>query len=227
MAKDPTFITNEDSNKLLERFKTLINDTQFFDCLVGYFYSSGFNYLYKSLENTERIRILIGISTDKGTLNLIQKSRESQEKLNLSHKETKEDFSDMIITEMQNSIDSYEVEEGIRKFIEWLQSGKLEIRVFPTERIHAKLYIMSFKQGDRDKGRVITGSSNFTAAGLRDNIEFNVELKNRTDYDFSKNKFNELWKQSVDVSEEYVQTVNKKTWLNDSITPYHLYLKFL
>ena len=37
MAKDPTFITNEDSNKLLERFKTLINDTQFFDCLVGYF----------------------------------------------------------------------------------------------------------------------------------------------------------------------------------------------
>ena len=86
---------------------------------------------------------------------------------------------------------------------------------------------MSFKQGDRDKGRVITGSSNFTAAGLRDNIEFNVELKNRTDYDFSKNKFNELWKQSVDVSEEYVQTVNKKTWLNDSITPYHLYLKFL
>ena len=31
---------------------------------------------------------------------------------------------------MQNSIDSYEVEEGIRKFIEWLQSGKLEIRVF-------------------------------------------------------------------------------------------------
>ena len=72
MAKDLTFITNEDSNKLLERFKTLINDTQFFDCLVGYFYSSGFNYLYKSLENTERIRILIGISTDKGTLNLIK-----------------------------------------------------------------------------------------------------------------------------------------------------------
>ena len=226
MAEDLTFITNEDSNKLLERFKTLINDTQFFDCLVGYFYSSGFNYLYKSLENTEKIRILIGISTDKGTFNLIQKSRESQETLNLSHKETKEEFSDKIVTEMQNSKDSYEVEEGIRKFIEWLQTGKLEIRVFPTERIHAKLYIMSFKEGDRDKGRVITGSSNFTAAGLRDNIEFNVELKNRADYEFSKHKFKELWNQSVDVSEEYVQTINQKTWLNDSITPYHLYLKF-
>lgn len=227
MTSDLTFITNEDSNKLLERFRTLIKDTEFFDCLVGYFYSSGFNYLYKSLENTEKIRILIGISTDKRTFDLIQKSRESQEQFYLSHKETKEDFSNKIVTEMQNSKDSYEVEEGIRKFIQWIQSGKLEIKVFPTERIHAKLYIMSFKEADRDEGRVITGSSNFTAAGLRDNIEFNVELKNRADYEFSKNKFNELWQQSVDVSEEYVQTVNQKTWLNDSITPYQLYLKFI
>ncbi len=51
--------------------------------------------------------------------------------------------------------------------------------------------------------------------------------KNRADYEFSKNKFNEIWEQSVDVSKEYIQTVNEKTWLNDSITPYHLYLKFL
>ncbi len=75
MTNDLTFITNEDSNKLSERFKTLIKDTEFFDCLVGYFYSSGFSYLYKSLEKTEKIRILIGINTDKGTFDLIQKSK--------------------------------------------------------------------------------------------------------------------------------------------------------
>ena len=34
-------------------------------------------------------------------------------------------------------------------------------------------------KGNMDKGRVITGSSNFTKAGLSDNLEFNVELKNR------------------------------------------------
>ena len=48
-------------------------------------------------------------------------------------------------------------------------------------------------EGDSDKGRVITGSSNFTEAGLQDNLEFNVELKNRSDYDFALAKFNELW----------------------------------
>ena len=36
---------------------------------------------------------------------------------------------------------------------------------------------MTFQEGGPDDGRVITGSSNFTEAGLMDNLEFNVELK--------------------------------------------------
>jgi len=32
---------------------------------------------------------------------------------------------------------------------------------------------------------------------------------------------------SVDVSEKYIQTIQEKTWLNQNITPYQLYLKFL
>ena len=58
---------------------------------------------------------------------------------------------------------------------------------------------MTFVEGDRDKGRVITGSSNLTQSGLQDNLEFNVELKNRADYDFAIAKFNELWAVAVDV----------------------------
>ena len=90
-------------------------------------------------------------------------------------------------------------EEGVNKFIEWVNEGKLEIRAYPSQNIHAKLYIMTFKEGDRDIGRVITGSSNFTRAGLIDNLEFNVELKNRRDYEFALKKFEELWKDAVNV----------------------------
>jgi len=46
---DLTFITNEKGRNLLERFKVLIKDTDFFDVLVGYFYTSGFHALYRSL----------------------------------------------------------------------------------------------------------------------------------------------------------------------------------
>jgi len=222
---DLTFITNEQNRSLLDRFKVLIKDTRFFDCLVGYFYTSGFHALYKSLENTEKIRILIGISTNPQTAHLI---RQAQTKLNFySHAETKEQFSGLVAEEMGNSKDNREVEEGVYKFLEWLRSGKLEIKAYPAEKIHAKLYIMSFVEGDRDIGRVITGSSNFTQAGLIDNMEFNVELKNRADYDFAKNNFERLWENAVDVKDKYVETIQNRTWLNNTITPYQLYLKFL
>lgn len=54
MTTDLSFITNEKNQSLKDRFEVLIKDTSFFDVLVGYFYTSGFYALYKSLENTEK-----------------------------------------------------------------------------------------------------------------------------------------------------------------------------
>jgi len=195
---------------------------------VGYFYTSGFHALYKSLEKTEKIRILIGISTDKQTYDLlIEANKPKQRIIDFSHAETKKEVENLIEQELADSEDNSKVEEGVNKFIEWIRQEKLEIRAYPSQNIHAKLYIMTFCEGDRDVGRVITGSSNFTYSGLVDNLEFNVELKNRSDYEFAKNKFESLWKNAVDVSEKYVQTIQGKTWLNQNISPYQLYLKFL
>lgn len=172
--------------------------------MVGYFYTSGFYAIYKTLEKTDKIRILIGIGTNRQTVDLIQQT------LQFSHAEIKEQFSDTVAGEMENSEDSKQIEEGVIKFLEWLRNGKLEIKAYPTEDIHAKLYIMTFVEGDRDIGRVITGSSNFTQAGLVDNLEFNVELKTRSDYEFALQKFNELWENAVDVKERYIETIQKK-----------------
>jgi len=227
---DLTFITNEQNQTLKDRFNQLIKDSRNFDVLVGYFYLSGFHALYKSLENTEKIRILIGISTDQETYNLIETSHEEHEedmRLRPSDYETKELIGTAVENEISNSNDKLEVEEGIQKFVDWIRSGKLKIKAYPSRKTHAKLYIMTFKEGDRDVGRVITGSSNFTQSGLEDNLEFNVELKNRSDYEFARAKFNKLWEDAVDVTDDYVQTITQKTWLNENVRPYELYLKLL
>ncbi|MFH0939632.1 MAG: SNF2-related protein, partial [Planctomycetota bacterium] len=224
MNTDTTFITNKENQTLKQRFEVLIKDTRLFDCLVGYFYTSGFHAIYKSLEKTEKIRILIGISTGRQTYSLL---KESQQNLQFSHAEAKQEIEGLVEKEMEDADDNQKVEEGVVQFIEWIRGKKLEIKAYPSQNIHAKLYIMTFVEGDRDIGRVITGSSNFTQAGLVDNLEFNVELKTRVDYEFAKQKFEELWKDSVDVSEKYIQTIADKTWLNQNITPYQLYLKFL
>ncbi|MFZ8846319.1 MAG: helicase-related protein [Candidatus Hydrothermia bacterium] len=214
---DLTFITNENGKTLKERFEELIKDCKTFDCIVGYFYISGFHLIYKSLENAEKIRILVGIGVDEKTYKLIK----------FSNSEVKQYIRDEIENELSNSDDNKETEEGIRAFIEWIKNKKLEIRAYPSRNLHAKLYIFTFKEKDRDVGRVITGSSNFTQSGLIDNLEFNVELKNRADYEFAKSKFEELWEKAIDVSETYVKTIYNETWLKEDITPYELYLKFL
>ncbi|MDP1713711.1 MAG: helicase-related protein [Anaerolineales bacterium] len=229
MTTDLTFITNENGQSLKDRFNVLIKDARFFDALVGYFYTSGFYAIYKSLENTEKIRILVGISTDRKTVDLFTPAKEEKqlELADPSQKEVKEIYVGMVAKELEESQDSQNVERGVVKFIEWIKSGKLEIKVYPSQRIHAKLYVMSFREGDRDRGRVITGSSNLTQAGLADNLEFNVELERPNDYQFALDKFNELWIGAVDISEKYIETIETNTWLNQDITPYQLYLKLL
>jgi len=228
MNTDLSFITNEENISLKERFRVLIKDTSFFDCLVGYFYSSGFYAVYPALENTEKIRVLIGIGTNRQTFEMMQmEDPPIQESFNFSHAQAKQQIEDLVEAELADSEDNKYVENGVYTFIDWIRSGKLEIRAYPSQNIQAKLYIMTFRGGDRDTGRVITGSSNFTQSGLVDNLEFNVELKNNNDYEFALNKFEDLWLNAVDVSENYVQTIQGKTWLSQNITPYQLYLKFL
>ena len=227
MSSDLTFITNEQGQHLGDRFGVLLGeDTRCFDCLVGYFFISGFHRLHPALTKTEKVRILVGIKTDGATYELIQTAKKQQEFVLESHAQVRERVPGEILAEFQKSGDSAQIEDGVRKFVEWIRSGKLEVRAYPSERVHAKLYIMTFHEGDRDKGRVITGSSNFTAAGLQDNLEFNVELKNRSDYDFALQKFNELWAKSVDVTKDYVTTIEVKSPFAQ-FTPYELYLKFL
>jgi superfamily II DNA/RNA helicase len=226
MSSDLTFITNEKGQSLANRFSTLLGvNTRFFDSLVGYFFISGFHRLYPSLATTEKIRILIGLKTDQATFSLLQQAQK-QDFILKSHAEAKERLPAEILSELEHAEDTAVLEKGVATFLEWVRNGKLEIKVYPSEHLHAKLYIMTFVDGHIDKGRVITGSSNFSQSGLQDNLEFNVELKNRADYEFALQKFNQLWADAVEVSKSYVDTIDLKSPFAQ-FSPYELYLKFL
>ncbi len=240
---DLTFFTNEDGNSLLSRFKATLKDTQLFDVLVGYFRASGFYQLHESLEPVEKVRILVGLSVDRDSYDILQ----YHEQLGMidfeSHQRTKKQFQENLKTEIETSDENdNKLEIGIRKFIEFLQQEcnnseddkanggngrKLEIRAYPSKNIHAKVYIGKFHPEDRDYGFVITGSSNFSESGFIANREFNVELRKTGDVKFAENQFNKLWAESVDISEDFIDTITTKTWLNDQITPHELYLKLI
>ena len=227
---DLTFFTNEPDRNLYERFRNILkSNTQFFDVLVGYFRTSGFYLMYPSMQEIEKIRILVGINVDDKTIKIIEEANEQKQSFEMSYKRVKDEFSNDIIDDLKSSANTYEVEKGARTLISWLISGKLKIRVYPKSPIHAKVYIMRknmIKVPDQ-YGSVITGSSNFSQSGLVNNLEFNVELKDSRDVNFALGKFEELWEESIDVKDEYVNTVINDTWVRNDITPYELFLKTL
>jgi superfamily II DNA or RNA helicase/HKD family nuclease len=227
MKNDLTFFTNEPNQTLLERFKTTLKYVQYFDILVGYFRTSGFDLLSQSLEPIDKIRILVGLNVDSKSYTLILNQKQQLIDF-LSHEQTQQLCSEELIQEMEQAADTYDTERGVHKFIQFLNSGKLEIKAHPSQNIHAKVYISRFHSDKHtDYGKVITGSSNFSAAGFFHQYEFNVELKNAADVEYALEKFEDLWCEGVDISQTYVDTIRHKTWLNNQISPYHLYLKFL
>ena len=225
---DLTFFTNEEGNTLYDRFnKILSNNVKFFDILVGYFRSSGFYKMYKSMENVEKTRILVGLNLDKKSVELIQETKNITQIDFMPNIEAKKYYLEEVNEEIEKSEDSKDVEVGIKKFIEFIKSGKIEIRVYPHHPIHAKVYIMRKDLNkSEDYGKVITGSSNFSKSGLMDQLEFNVELKDSRDVRFAEEKFEELWKNSIEVSDEYIDKA-EKSWIREDITPYELFIKCL
>ena len=227
---DLTFFTNEPDRNLYERFSNILkSNTQFFDILVGYFRTSGFFRMYEAMQDVSKIRVLVGLNVDKYTVKIIDKATEEVKYDSVTQKEAKESFESDVEREFENSETSESVEQGVRVFIDWLKAGKIEMRMYTDSPIHAKVYIM---RKDMEKvpdtfGSIITGSSNFSEAGLRNNLEFNVELKDSRDVQFALDKFEDLWKKGVPITTEYIDAVEKKTWLRNDITPYEIYLKTL
>lgn len=227
---DLKFFTNEPERDLYSRFSAILkSNTQFFDVLVGYFRSSGFFKMYEALEEVEKIRILVGLNVDKYTVKIIDRVNNEANYASISTTEGKEIIVDEIEKEFENATSSSKVEKGVRIFMDWLKSGKLEMRMYTEAPIHAKVYIM---RKDQKKvpdmfGSVITGSSNFSEAGLINNLEFNVELKDYADVKFALDKFEKLWAKGTDIRDTYIEAVEQRTWMRNDITPYQLYLKTL
>ena len=230
VGTDLKFFTNEPDRDLYSRFSAILrSNTQFFDVLVGYFRTSGFFRLADAMKTVDHIRILVGLNVDRFTVKIIDRAKDEIKYAAISGNEGKRAVEEEIEREFEQVEASEAVEKGVRTFIDWLKSGKLEMRMYTAAPIHAKVYIV---RKDPDKvldtfGSVITGSSNFSEAGLLNNLEFNVELKDAPDVKFALERFETLWAKGVDIRETYIEAVEHNTWMRDDITPYQLYLKTL
>lgn len=225
------FFTNDGENTLINKFQGVFEnnrDIESFDALVGYFRASGYFRLRPFLNNVPKIRILVGIDVDKIIAKYQAKGLLFQGDANQTLSEFLKDAKE----DIQSANYSREVEDGILQFIEDISSKKIEIKAHPNRKLHAKIYIFRPENwNEHNQGKVITGSSNLTDAGLgstdQSNYEFNVILQSFEDVKFASDEFSKLWDEGIPVLPIEINKIKEETFLKEDFTPFEVYIKFL
>jgi len=229
------FITNaKESISLKNRLEKLISASTELKFLVGFFYFSGWQEIYKNLQENEGItlKILVGLQVDKYLSGIIEVEDKDESK---SYEEHFTHFMKSLGYAINNAeMDNQEFYNQVEFFIKLLENNRLIIKKTLNPN-HAKVYLFRLSENYQVTlnldGQFITGSSNLTKAGLHSQEEFNVEIR---DYGFesAEKYFDELWETAIPISE----APNGKTAIIDFlknrsqtslITPYEAYAYIL
>ncbi len=225
------FITNAPQHSLKARIRTLIQHSRELKFLVGFFYFSGWNELYRAVKerNGLTIKILVGLDTDLHLGKLLEVAEPNASQM--SQEELVGRFYTSLRTALQDeALDTQEFYEQVTFFLRLLEEGRLEIRK-TFDPNHAKLYLFRLDKNGQSlinaPGRFITGSSNLTRAGLHGQHEFNVEI---SDYGWEDAEayFDELWQSAIPLSElperreQIVRIIRRQTQVAE-ITPFEAY----
>lgn len=227
------FITNSKNATLKRRLETLISASQELKFLVGFFYFSGWQELYKTLKknNDVKLKILVGLEVDRHLGKLVEMDLQNAN----SFEEQTEYFMQSLTKAVNHKdMDNQDFHNQVNFFIELLETNRLLIRK-TFEPNHSKLYLFQLNEPTQElfgsKGSFITGSSNLTKAGLHNQHEFNVEIK---DYGYKNAEayFDNLWKTAVpitenDIGKNRVLDILKNKSIVTDITPFEAYVFIL
>lgn len=238
-------IDNTQNNTLADSLEKILPSCDRIDALVGYFYFSGFQQIYKELKD-KKIRILVGMEMDESMLDRLSKIDQLDldtipESVNRTPSKTvaKSRYYDQFAA-VFNKTDWFDNEESVQAFkvfLDKIRDGTLEIKKTSTPN-HAKMYILHFAdiftQWWITPGVVISGSSNLTFNGLRGQWERNRILREPHYYEEDKTEFEKLWHGSnniviadKDYEVEFTTQIKKRIWLYALPDPYLVYLRVL
>ena len=195
----PEFIDNRNGNTLvaalrghLEWLQEVYKQPVELSIATGYFNPEGFALIAGKLDAIPRVRLLLGAEPTPPPARPIRKPGEPRG----------DKFEDKLVREaieanlrgLLHDRDylqfAQETDASLRKLLDFLDSGKVEVRRYEKRFLHGKAYIFADDEG------VIAGSSNFTAAGLTHNLELNLGRYDPTPVKQVKQWFDELWEEA-------------------------------
>ncbi len=242
----PHDIIDNRQEKLVDHIRRILPGSQSARFAVGYFFLSGLEAVADVLANVQELRLLIGNTSSRETIEQIAESYRRLEQVSQAAEadlypkraelrwragETAAQVGNTIAAMDQTD----QAEALVGTLARLIEQGRLQVRVYTKGRLHAKAYIFDYglvydAQGHplprEERGIAIAGSSNFTLSGVTHNTELNVLVHGNANHAALSGWFQALWDEAEPFDEHLMRELDQ-SWPLATVTPYEVYLKTL
>lgn len=239
-------IIDNRNQKLVDQINCILDSSSSAHFAVGYFFLSGFTAIAERLNNIKELRLLIGNTTNRETieqiaqgyrqLELIADKVESQtypKRAEIKRMESETAANIRSSIELMDQTD--EAETLVKNLVQMIEEKRLHVKVYTKGTLHAKAYIFDYGTIVDHKGRpvqrsekgiAIVGSSNLTLSGITHNTELNVVIHGNDNHAELTQWFDELWNEGEDFDQALMREM-KQSWAVSLARPYDVYMKTL
>jgi helicase-like protein/phospholipase D-like protein len=239
-------IIDNRKEKLVDHINRILASTEAARFAVGYFFLSGLTPISSKLARVKELRLLIGNTTNRETLEqlaegyrrleLVAEAAESQAypKRTETQRMAAETAGNIRSSvELMDQTD--ESEALVKTLVQMIEEKSIKVRVYTKGRLHAKAYIFDYgdvydlfgtKLERHESGIAVVGSSNLTLSGVTHNTELNVVVQGNNNHAELVRWFDALWNDSQDFDEALMQEM-RQSWALAQVRPYDIYMKTL
>jgi len=198
----PHDIIDNRNDRLGDQINTILGSTDAARFAVGYFFLSGFTAIADKLVHVKELRLLIGNTTNRETLEqiaegykrleLVRDAAEAQlfpKRSEVKRMATETATNIRTAVEVMDQTD--EAEETVKTLARMIEEKRLAVKVYTKGRLHAKAYIFTCgasydlfgnEQTKLEQGVAVVGSSNLTLSGISHNTELNVVVHGNSNH---------------------------------------------
>jgi len=239
-------IIDNRNEKLVDHINRILSSTDAARFAVGYFFLSGLTPIAERLSKIKELRLLIGNTTNRETLEQLAEgyrrlelvAEKAEEQVFPKRTDTKKmtaETAENIKTAVELMDQTDDGEALVKTLVQLIEEKRLKVKVYTKGRMHAKAYIFDYgtlfdgsgKPVERhENGIAVVGSSNLTLAGVTHNTELNVVVQGNDNHLELVRWFDALWKESQDFDEALMNEM-KQSWAASTVRPYDIYMKTL
>lgn len=241
-----TDIIDNRHQKLVDKINQILESSESANFAVGYFFLSGFIAISHRLATIKQLRLLIGNTSNRQTIEQLAEGyrrleliKDSLEEQAYAKRSTRQQMVTETAENLRSSVEimdqTDEAENLVKSLVKMIEEKRLQVRVYTKERLHAKAYIFDYGQVYNNLGQsvqraengiAIVGSSNLSLSGISHNTELNVIVHGNDNHASLTDWFNELWEEAENFEEALMEEM-KQSWAMSPVRPYDIYMKTL